>query len=271
MRRILLAATAAALLFADQRPSYAQAPAAPAHDATALAKATQNPVGDLISIPLQFNLNTGGDLEDRTLLNLNVQPVLPFKLTDDVNVIARTIVPVNSFPGPEGLRYSGIGDIQQQIFLTPSKPGAIIWGVGPAFSLPTATATPSETGTWAAGPTAVVLKMTGPFVLGALISQLWPMADAGGEPETDLFTLQPFVNYNFGHGWALSFSPIITANWDAPEGNEWTVPLGLGLTRTTVFNRRPMNIGVSYYYNVERPDGGPGQQLRFIIALLYPK
>ena len=71
--------------------------------------------------------------------------------------------------------------------------------------------------------------MAGPFVLGGLISQLWPVSDAGDATETDLFTLQPFVNYNFGHGWALSFSPIITANWDASSGNEWTVPIGIGL------------------------------------------
>jgi hypothetical protein len=61
-----------------------------------------------------------------------------------------------------------------------------------------------------------------------------------------------------------------SANWDASGGNEWTVPLGIGLVRTTVFNRRPMNIGVQYYYNVERPDGSAAQQLRFIVVLLYP-
>jgi hypothetical protein len=107
-------------------------------------------------------------------------------------------------------------------------------------------------------------------VLGGVVSQIWPLADAGGEPETDLFTLQPFINCNFGEGWAASCAPIITANWNGPDGNQWTVPLGAGITRTTVFNRRPMSVGVQYYYNVERPDGAAGQQLRFIIALLYP-
>jgi hypothetical protein len=112
--------------------------------------------------------------------------------------------------------------------------------------------------------------MAGPFVLGGLLSQLWPLSDEGGDPETDLFTLQPFVNYNFGAGWALSFAPIITANWNATEGNEWTVPLGVGVTRTTVFNQRPMSVGVQYYHNIERPDGAADHQLRFVIALLYP-
>lgn len=162
-----------------------------------------------------------------------------------------------------------MADIQEQILVSPAKPGRIIWGIGPTLSFPTATTTPFETGTWGAGPAAVVVKTTGPFVLGGLASQLWPLSDAGDEPETDLLTPQPFVNYNFGHRWAMSFSPIITANWDASDGNEWTVPIGVGLTRTTVFNRRPMNIGVTYYHNVERPDGSAAQELRFVITLLY--
>ncbi|HEX2442612.1 MAG TPA: hypothetical protein VHJ77_01610 [Vicinamibacterales bacterium] len=249
----------------------AQAPAEAGHDVTDLAKKTQNPVGDLISVPFQFNFNTGGDLEDRTFFNLNFQPVIPFKVTENWHAIARTILPINSVPGAEGQRFSGLGDLQQQLFFTPARPGAIIWGVGPVFSLPTATATPVETGTWAAGAGGVILKMTGPWVLGALLSQFWPLHDEGGAPETDLFVLQPFINYNFGKGYALSFSPVMNANWDAPDGQQWTVPVGIGITRTTVFNRRPMNIGVQYYYNVERPDGSAGHQLRFVIAPLYPK
>jgi hypothetical protein len=251
----------------------AQTPPAPPpqHDVNALAKETQNPVSSLTSIPLQFNFNTGGDLEDRTFFNFNFQPVIPFSLNERWSVIARTIVPINSFPGPETTRFSGVGDIQMQLFFSPAKPGGITWGLGPMVSFPTATASPAETGTWAVGPAAVVVKMTGPFVLGGLISQLWPIADAGDDVEMDLFTLQPFVNYNFGHGWALSFAPIITANWNASDGNEWTVPLGIGITRTTVFNHRPMNLGLQYYFNVEHPDGAAGQQLRFVVSLLYPR
>ncbi len=248
------------------RPVLAQTPPSttePAHDVDSLAKQTQNPVSDLTSVPLQFNFNTGGDLDDRTMLNLNFQPVIPFKASTNWNVIARTIVPLNSIPGPEGTRYSGVGDIQMQIFVSPAKPGAIIWGVGPIFSLPTATALGAETGTWAAGPTAVVLKMTGPWVLGGLISQLWPLSDEAGDPETDLFLVQPFVNYNFSHGWALAFAPIITANWNADDGNEWTVPLGFGFSRTTVFNRRPMSLGVQYLLQRRAPGrrGGPATPL----------
>ncbi len=83
-------------------------------------------MSNLISVPFQFNFNTGGDLEDRTFFNLNIQPVIPFQASENWHVIARTIIPVNSFPGPEGTRYSGTGDIQEQIFITPAKPGGIV-------------------------------------------------------------------------------------------------------------------------------------------------
>lgn len=112
--------------------------------------------------------------------------------------------------------------------------------------------------------------MPGPWVVGGLVNNIWTFSDTGDDPENNTFLTQPFVNYNFGKGWALSFAPIITANWDAEDGDQWTVPLGLGVTRTTVFNRRPMTLGLQYYRNVERPDGAPADQLRFIVSLLYP-
>ena len=258
-----------ALLIGSVCPAPAQEPAG-GHDATALAKASQNPVGDLISLPFQFNFNTGGGFEDRTFFNLNFQPVMPIKVTPNVNLIARTIVPVVSIPGPEGLRFSGVADIQQQLFFTPSSPGKLIWGVGPAFSLPTATADVTKTGTWAGGIDGVALTIHGPWVVGGLVSQFWPMTDEGGAPETNQFVFQWFVNYNFGKGWALATAPLNTANWDAEEGQQWTVPMGLGISKTTAFNGRPMTLGLQYYYNVRRPDSVAATQLRFIVALLYP-
>jgi hypothetical protein len=270
MRGVPVALVIAATAAIGSR-TYAQQPAAAAPDATALAKQTQNPVGDLISVPLQFNFNTGGDLSDATLFNLNIQPVIPFKATPDWNVIARAIVPIDSVPTSNATSQSGVGDIQLQLYLTPSKPSALIYGVGPVFSFPTATAVPLRSGTWAAGFGFVALTMKGPWVIGGLINQYWPLSDTGGEPKTNLLVLQPAINYNFGGGWAMSFSPAITANWDASAGNQWTVPLGLGITKTTVFNGRPMNIGMQYFGNVERPAGSAGYQLRFAISLLYPE
>jgi hypothetical protein len=247
-------------------------PGAPASvDPTALAKQSQNPVSNLISIPLQSNFYTGGDLGDRTFYNLNIQPVFPFPVSKDWMVVGRMIAPFDSLPAAGESRDTGLGDIQLEFFLTPARPGKLIWGFGPVFSLPTATASSLEMGSWAAGPAFVVVKNVGPFVLGGLVTQSWHFADSGGEPATNAFALQPAINFNFGKGWALSCSPTISANWDAESGNRWTVPLGLGITRTTISNRRPINVGLSYYHNIERPKGVGASQLRISMTLLYPK
>jgi hypothetical protein len=257
-------------LFASSLALFGQAPPAEP-DATELAKKTQNPVGDIVSVPFQFNFNGGGAYKDETVFNLNFQPVIPIHLTPKLTFITRTILPINSFPGDNNTRYSGTGDILEQTFFTPAHPGKVILGIGPAFSLPAATAYPSKTGTWAAGGSAVILAMPGPWVIGSLFSQVSPLTDSNGAPRTNSFLWQYFINYNFGKGWAISSAPSITANWDAPSGQQWTIPIGVGITRTLVFNKQPMSLGFQYYDNLKRPDNATATTLRFNIALIFPQ
>jgi hypothetical protein len=253
------------------QPPPGAAPASEAEDVTGLAKQTQNPVGDIVSVPFQFNFNSGGAYQDQTYFNLNFQPVIPIHITPKLIYIARTIVPIVSIPTGNGVSYSGVGDIQEQTFFTPAHPGKLILGIGPAFSFPSATAYPAKTGTWAGGVSAVVLATPGPFVLGSLFTQLSPMHDSGGEPKANNFLWQYFVNYNFGKGWALATAPSITANWDIKSGQKWTVPVGGGISRTLVFQRQPMTLGFQYYYNTVRPDGTNSTTLRFNVVLIYPQ
>ena len=131
--------------------------------------------------------------------------------------------------------------------------------------------TPFETGSWAAGPTFVALVMPGPWVVGALVNNLWTFADAGDDTKVNQLFLQPIANYNFGKGWALMSAPAITANWDAESGQQWTVPLGLGIGRTTVFSGQPMSLSLQYYHNVVHPDAAASNTVRFQVVFLYPK
>lgn len=245
------------------------------HAATELAKASQNPVGNLTVLPFQFNYLSGGPLGDQTLSNLNFQPVVPLKVGSNWLLIARTIVPFIDIPvADSGLaipqRVKGIGDIQQQLFFTRAEPGDPVLGFGPVLSYPTATNPLSVSGDWAAGPAAVVCKMTGPWVLGALATQLWTFSGDDQGPDVNLLTVQPFINYNLADGWALAFSPVITANWSAPDGEEWTVPLGIGLTKLAAIGHQPVNLSLQYYHNVERPSTTGDDQIRFVVAPLFP-
>ena len=105
-----------------------------------LARAAQNPVANMYSLPFQnnSNFNWGLGSVEETQNVLNIQPVLPFALSDDWNIITRTIFPIISQPGrsPGEGRKSGLGDITFTAFLSPNKSGKVLWGVGPALLMP---------------------------------------------------------------------------------------------------------------------------------------
>ena len=243
-----------------------------AAEVEALAKAAQNPIASMISLPFQNNTNLNIGPNDETQNILNIQPVWPFAINDDWNVITRTIIPVVSQPDiftGEG-RVNGIGDTVFTAFLSPSAPSEITWGAGPVILMPTATDDTLGQDTWAAGISAIILAMPGKFVVGSHISNMWSFG--GGDADINLFTLQPFVNYNMADGWYLVSAPIITANWEADDDHKWTVPLGGGVGKIFKIGKQPINAQLSLYNNVITPDDyGADWQVRAQFQLLFPK
>ena len=240
-----------------------------------LAKLAQNPVGNLVSLPFQNNTNFNTGPLNGTQNILNIQPVVPFELNKDWNLITRTILPLvwqpAFYPG-QGSRF-GLADLQLSGFVSPSQPGAdgLIWGAGAIVQMPTDT---NELGNknWGMGPTAVVLhlKPGNPWVYGALVNNVWSLSSSqrGGYNN---FLIQPFLNYNLPGGTYINTVPIITADWKAEGSQRWTVPLGLGIGHIFHVGRLPVNTQVGGYYNVVHPDNGPNWQLRLQVQLMFPK
>jgi hypothetical protein len=253
--------------------------AMPAHgepSAEDLAKAAQNPIGNMISVPFQNNTNFGVGPEGGTQNILNIQPVIPFSLNKAWNIITRTILPLIWQPGVvpgEGTTF-GLGDLQLSAFLSPSEPGAggLIWGVGAIAQMPTDT---NDLGNknWGLGPTAVVLKLEkgNPWVYGVLVNNVWSLTSDQRGGSYSNFLIQPFVNYNFPDGTYVNSVPIITANWKAESGQQWTVPLGLGVGKIFRLGKLPVNTQLGAYYNVVKPDEGANWQLRAQVQLMFPK
>jgi hypothetical protein len=239
-----------------------------AADAGDLARKTQNPVSDLISLPFQNNFNTGVGLDDELQYVLNIQPVVPLRLNDDWNLVTRTILPVVYQPEviPGAGDDFGLGDTTITGFLSPAKPGRTVWGAGPVLLLPTSTGRQLGAGEWGLGASAVGLVMEGPWVYGALVNNVW-----GFDGNYEAMLLQPFVNYNLEGGWYLASAPILTANWKANDSNTWTIPVGGGAGKITKIGKQPINIQAQVFFNVERPTGGPEWTFRFQIQLLFPK
>ena len=236
-----------------------------------LAKAAQNPVGDLISLPLQNNMQFGVGPDDDILNVLNIQPVYPIELNDDWNLITRTILPVISSPYPVGDRSNGIGDVNTTLFFSPSAPGKVIWGLGPVLSFPTASEEALGTDKYTAGISAVVLTMPGNWVIGALAAQSWDYAGDSDAASVNNFLFQYFVTYNFPSGWYFTSSPIMTAKWDAPSGQKWSIPVGGGAGKIVRFGKLPVNINSQLFWYVEKPDGGPDWEWRLQFQFMFPK
>lgn len=238
-----------------------------------LAKETQNPVSDLISVPFESNFNFGVGPNDDLQYILYVQPVVPFRLSKDWNLITRTIIPLIDQPelGPGVGDVFGLGDIQLSQFLSPAKSGALIWGIGPIFQFPTATDDALGSDKWSAGPTAAALTIRGPWVAGALVNHLWSFAGDDDRADVNQTLIQPIVNYNLPGGWFLSSVPYITANWEKDGDDRWTVPIGIGVGKVHRFGTQPVSLQLTPYYNVVRPDDAAEWTLQFRINLLFPK
>jgi hypothetical protein len=240
-----------------------------------LAKQTQNPVADLISLPLQFNTYFETGPKAKTQNVLLVQPVIPLSLNTDWNFIARPIIPLLEQPPfmDDQNRNHGIGNIQFQGFFSPKEEvNDWILGVGPYLEFPTNSGPDNRFGSdnCSAGPAFIALQMKGPWVYGGLVTHLWSYA--GNDAEVNATAVQPFINYNLPKGWYLSSAPTLTANWSAPDSDDqWTIPIGGGIGKVLKIGKQPVNISVRAYYNAVSPEGGADWQLQCQLQFLFPK
>ncbi len=246
-----------------------------------LAKQLANPVASLISVPFQSNLDVGGGFDgDAYRFTLNVQPVVPFTLSDNWNLISRTILPVvyqkdvlapeitPSDVDPNDDQF-GLGDTVQSLFFSPAVSDPI-WGVGPVVLIPTATDNRLGTEKWGAGPTGVVLKQSGPWTYGALVNHIWSFAGDSERKDVNATFLQPFVSYTTPDAWTYSLSSESTRNWEANE-DEWTVPINAQVTRVVRLGDQLASVGGGVRYYVAGPDTSPDWGVRFLVTLLFPR
>ncbi|MDP1723375.1 MAG: neuromedin U [Alphaproteobacteria bacterium] len=244
-------------------------------DTESLAKAAQNPIANMISLPFQNNTNFNAGADDQTQNILNIQPVIPFDMTPNWNLITRTILPVISQPGlnPGMGRKNGIGDMQVSFFLSPKDSGKLVWGIGQIFQVPTASDNALGAKKWATGPTGVALISKGPWLCGGLINNIWDFAGNSKRERVNQMLMQPFVNYNLpsSPGTYLTSSPIITANWTAKSRDRWVIPIGLGIGQILKIGSQPINVSAATYYNIVRPKNASDWTIRVQLQFLFPK
>jgi hypothetical protein len=234
-----------------------------------LAKQKHNPFADQVTLPFEISSSLDVGPGNGTAAGLNIQPVIPISLSEDWKLITRTSLSVLDSPQPH--RKLGFGDIELQTFLSPGLFDKWVWGFGPDLQLPTATDPELGTGKWSAGPAFGLIYVDGPWVNGILASHVWSFAGDSNRDAVSQSTIEPMVSYNFDNGWYLSFDSSMTADWNAPSGLRWTIPVGMDAGKTFSIGQQSLSLQFGTYYNIERAEGAARWLVRFQLSFVFPK
>lgn len=249
------------------------APPTLAADDAELAKQSLNPIAALISLPMQYNYDSDiGPTGSGKKSQLNIQPVIPFSISTDWNLISRTILPMinQKDVAPGSGTQSGIGDVTQSLFFSPKKAtgSGWIWGAGPVLLLPTGGDNLSAN-KWGLGPTAVFLKQQHGWTYGGLANHVWSVGGSGNSDISSTF-VQPFLSYTNKNLTSFGINTESTYNW---KSKEWAVPVNLTVTQMLKIGDQPLTIQGGVRYWADSPDraGPENWGFRLAVTFLFPK
>ena len=237
-----------------------------------LATSSANPIASMITLPIQNNFSFGVGDADRMQWTTNLQPVLPFKLNKNLSFINRVIIPITHKPtNAEDGGTWGVGNLNWTMYVVPkvlkvSKGINFTWGMGPVLSIPTSTNAELGGDSFGIGATAVGLFMTKHFVGGIMAG----FSDSYKTDDLRTFFAQYFFTWNIKNGWFVNSVPTFSANFNAPEGQKWNVPLGGGGGKLVKFGGQPIKLFAQAFTNVVKPDAGGDWSFQFMMIFLFP-
>lgn len=181
-----------------------------------VAKQLANPIASLISLPIQNNIDADIGPYNGIKYTANIQPVIPFQVSEKWNLITRVILPVvqQVDVSGQGQREGGISDVLATAFLSPTQ-SKVIWGVGPNLLIPTGSNDFLTTKKWGIGPSFVILNQSKGYTYGALINQTWSYAGSNERPDISLMFFQPFVAYNWPSGAGVTLQTELSQDWNS--------------------------------------------------------
>ncbi len=245
-----------------------------------LAQAANNPLANMISVPLQDNLNNDSSN------TMNIQPLVPIDMGEDVLLITRPIVPIVTRGLGNDTTETNIGQTNWQNYFTnkeaiPLGDGGLTLGLGPGFLLPAAqfdTYSSPYDNDFGMGVSFITVYTQGGFMGGFTFNNNWSVTKGDDKVTNDginLALIQYFAAYTFPSKTTLISAPYITANWNAANNDDvWTIPFGLGISQLVVVAKQPISLATHAYYNTTQPTYMTDAQrwsFRFQASFLFPQ
>jgi hypothetical protein len=244
----------------------------PTLSAEELAKKLSNPIASLISVPFQNNTDIGIGANNGARNTLNIQPVIPVRISKNLNLIARCVLPVISQYNVTGIGKSevGLGNTVLSGFFSPSNSkGGLTWGAGPVFMLPTGSNEYLSVKKLGMGPTAIALFQSKGYTIGALVNQIWGVAGKESPGDLSLLFFQPFFVYNWKSGAGAGGNFEISQNWVAKTTSVWFNPT---LSAVTSFGKQKTQFAIGPRFNLAAPYGSKADiGIRAVVVFLFPK
>jgi len=238
-----------------------------------LVKLKQNPVSGLRQVIFQADVSPDLPGSGKTAGAYSLQAVWPFPLGEDWRLITYTILPLIQLPQANGQSTTvGLGDTLLNFYITPKRPGALVWGVGPAVLLPTRSNPDLGSNRFGIGPSALLYYAKDAWGAGVVLQNVWSLGGAAVNEvnEVNEFSAQYFLNYNLPHGWFLYSNATVTADWTVGSGDRWTVPVGGGAGKVFNIGKQSASASLQALSNVVTPPGGAKWSVVFQFSLLFP-
>ena len=240
-----------------------------------LRKIARNPFADEIKAQFEEDFTFSQGPYDRSGNSLAIQPVIPLSVTRDWLLVTRVVADAVTYQPNRAAKKggtTGLGDTTTSFFLTPVHPGKVIWGVGPAVLMPTATSNQTGAGKWGVGPTAAVLVEPEWGSVGLVVQNIWSVAGGPNRSLVNQFQIEPSFSYNLSRGWYLTSNPTIIADWAQSTSERWLLPIGGGAGRSFNIRKQAIDSNLTLYWNAIRAANqfSPKWQLDVQFTFLFP-
>ncbi len=263
-----------------------QAEEAPSVEEVARQLANPNTSLGSLAFPVDYVKYRGSTpgADDQSAWKISFQPILPYPIADGTNLFVRPLIPVlvdqpvpivagesvppegDVFPDDFGETGTQLGDISFDVAIGHSfESGTVLVG-GLVGTLPTATDDRVGLDQYLLGPEVLIGQGGKWGFVGLMVNHQW---DVAGEDsfDTSITGGQYFYTINLKNAWQIQAQPTWSYNHEAESGNRWTVPLGIGVSKTTVLGKTPWKFSLQYWHYLESPENfGTDYQIRFQIT-----